>query len=192
MDNYTIEYQWRIVQIVTYDVTFPNGKIKRFEKVMRAPGVRLIFDDDWKILLNKEWRNELGCHDLRLPGGKVFDTLQEYLSFVDEWWDLETAAIQAACIEWREEVWYEITFQDVKAFARKLCGATTERDLWYVVATAFKDLWHGSAEDISEHDEWVFDGYNRYTYDEVLKLIAQWEIKEARSAGVLAQYILSD
>lgn len=43
-----------------------------WEKVARAPGVRLILDDQkaGKILLTREFRRELGDYDYRLPGGK--------------------------------------------------------------------------------------------------------------------------
>jgi hypothetical protein len=56
----------------------PDGRI--FEVARRTPGVRLIIPDyaTEKILLTKEFRRELNDFDYRLPGGKVFDTLDEF------------------------------------------------------------------------------------------------------------------
>lgn len=186
MGNTTIDHQGKIVQVVSYDVELPNGKVKRFEKAMRAPWVRVIFQDEsWRILISKERRHELWEYDNRLPGGKVFDKLKEYNSFLESWKSIEERVIQAATLEWNEEVWYDI--KDAKIVEKKVCWATMERDLWYVLATSFD-----KCIDWTNHGSWeVIDGYNRYTLDEVLELITQWEIKEARSAGVLAQYILS-
>jgi len=49
-----------------------------FETARRAPGVRLIIVRDGQMLITREFRNELDDYDYRLPGGKVFDTLDEY------------------------------------------------------------------------------------------------------------------
>jgi hypothetical protein len=46
--------------------------------------VRIIIqNEEKKILLTKEFRYELDAYDWRLPGGKVVDTLDEYLSILD-------------------------------------------------------------------------------------------------------------
>lgn len=44
---------------------------KGWERVVRAPGVRIILDDQnsGKILLTREFRHELDGYDYRLPGG---------------------------------------------------------------------------------------------------------------------------
>ena len=59
----------------------PDGRV--FELARRAPGVRLIICDrqNKTILLTKEFRQELDGWDYRLPGGKVFDSLDEYEAF---------------------------------------------------------------------------------------------------------------
>ena len=52
--------------------------IKR-NMVRRPPGIRaLIVNRKNQILLSKEFRYELNSWDYRLPGGKVFDSLNEY------------------------------------------------------------------------------------------------------------------
>lgn len=56
----------------------PDGRV--FEVARRAPGVRVIIANKAKeqILLTKEFRQELSDWDYRLPGGKVYDTLDDY------------------------------------------------------------------------------------------------------------------
>ena len=55
-----------------------GDKKMTFEKARRAPGVRLLIIKKNKILITKEYRDEIGEFDYRLPGGKVFDKLEEY------------------------------------------------------------------------------------------------------------------
>lgn len=64
-------------------VEFPLMMVKTFEKARRAPGTRLIIPvGEDSILLTKEYRQEVDGYDFRLPGGKVFDSLEEYNSFL--------------------------------------------------------------------------------------------------------------
>lgn len=57
-------------------------EIKNVKRTMvrRPPGIRaLIVNKEKKqILLSKEFRYELNNWDYRLPGGKVFDSLNDY------------------------------------------------------------------------------------------------------------------
>ena len=58
-----------------------DGKIKQVKRnmVRRPPGIRaLIVNENEQILLSKEFRYELNDWDFRLPGGKVFDSLEDY------------------------------------------------------------------------------------------------------------------
>lgn len=58
-----------IIQVVQFNVTTSSGKVKQFERARRAPGVRIVIEDDQKrILLNREYRYELDAYDWRLPG----------------------------------------------------------------------------------------------------------------------------
>ena len=70
----------KILELVQFEVDIA-GKKKIFETARRAPGVRLIFERDGKILLSREYRRETASYDYRLPGGKVFDTLAEFKAF---------------------------------------------------------------------------------------------------------------
>src|SRR5580700_6982764 len=54
-----------------------DGRV--FERYRRPPGTRLIIiSPDKKILITREHRSEASGIDLRLPGGKVCDTLDAY------------------------------------------------------------------------------------------------------------------
>ncbi len=70
----------KMLELVQFEVDIA-GKKKTFETARRAPGVRLIFERDGKILLSREYRREIASYDYRLPGGKVFDTLTEFKAF---------------------------------------------------------------------------------------------------------------
>lgn len=81
-----IDYSGSIFEIVRQEQ--PDGRF--FEIARRAPGVRLIITDkeQEKLLLTREFRQELQDWDYRLPGGKVFDTLEEYSKFRDSGGDM--------------------------------------------------------------------------------------------------------
>lgn len=58
-----------------------DGQTKHVKRKMvrRPPGIRaLIVNEKKEMLLSKEFRYELNDWDYRLPGGKVFDSLEEY------------------------------------------------------------------------------------------------------------------
>jgi hypothetical protein len=55
-------------------------KTKGFEHAVRPPGLRLVLKKDGRIVLTKEYRSEYNAFDYRLPGGKVFDSLEAFLA----------------------------------------------------------------------------------------------------------------
>lgn len=110
-----IAYKGRLFEVVEQEQ--PNGKI--YEKARRAPGVRLIIFDSSseRVLLTREWRQELQGWDYRLPGGKVFDTLEEYDAFRNSDRDIEIVAAEKAQAEALEEAGIDV------------CGLRLERIL---------------------------------------------------------------
>ena len=68
-------FRGKIIEVVEKDI---EGR--KFEIARRSPGVRIIIRDGNKILITKEYRYEHNSYDYRLPGGKVFDTLEEFNS----------------------------------------------------------------------------------------------------------------
>lgn len=181
-----ITYNGSIIQIVEHDVDIGGWKIKTFERARRAPGVRiLLINDKQEILVTKEFRYELDAYDWRLPGGKVFDTLQEYVAFLHSWEDIESHVLTAAMREWKEEVGIAIWDQEI--LCKKICGATIERDLWYVLVKDFSwlDAW------TSYEEGELIEGYERFSFQQIRNMLAAWEIQEWRTAAVLAEIVLS-
>src|SRR3989338_6098287 len=98
-----IRYKGKLFEVVSEPVEI-EGKMVQFEKVRRSPGVRLIMQDgQGNILLTREYRRELGKFDYRLPGGKVFDSLDEWNEFKQHGGDIIEKAKQAARKEAKEE-----------------------------------------------------------------------------------------
>ena len=96
-----IVYKWKIFEVVKQPMKVGEKRIF-FEIARRSPGVRLIIIKDDKMLITREFRSEINCYDYRLPGGKVFDTLDEYNEHLSA--DLLPFAIDAAKKECKEEV----------------------------------------------------------------------------------------
>ncbi|MCL2037757.1 NUDIX domain-containing protein [Candidatus Saccharibacteria bacterium] len=159
---------------------------KGWEKAVRAPGVRIILDDkkSGKILLSQEFRYELNEHDFRLPGGKVFDTLDEYTAFRDNNADMLVPAAKRVIAETREEVNYDI--RAPRFYDRSTLGATVEWDLYVFVTTDFNE----TSEDLREEDEKDdIASAGWYTYDEVRQMIMEKKMQEDRIAMILLRYL---
>ncbi len=175
-----ITHQGSIIEVVQKEVE-QNGKAKVFEFARRSPGTRLIISKDGKILLTKEFRHELDGYDYRLPGGKVYDTLDEYNSALASGTDIAEAAKRAALKEAREEVGVEAN--GAEFLHKSVCGATVVWDLFYFSISEFtqteQELEDG--EDISV--EW-------FTPEQVRAMYLSGEVSEERSALVLLRYLV--
>ena len=173
-----IVFQWKLIEVVQQTVKIWDKELLR-EIARRSPGVRLIITDGDKILLTKEFRRELNTFDYRLPGGKVFDTLDEYNTNKD---DIENYALIAVKRECEEET--GLIPQDISLFHVSKVWATIERDLYYYVIRKF-----------TAHEKWqqLETGENisveRKTRDEVMEIIKQWWMQEDRSVGVLMRFL---
>lgn len=156
-------------------------KIKLFENARRPPGVRLIFEREWKILLTKEYRGEHKTFDYRLPGGKVFDRIVDMKAYT---WDMLDATWTAAIIEAKEECGIIIEPRNIELFSLSHCGATIEWDLYYFIVREFQMT---GAQDLGEGEYITFDWY---TQDEVIEFVRTWQMSEDRTKGVLWEYFL--
>ncbi|MFT7557760.1 MAG: 8-oxo-dGTP pyrophosphatase MutT (NUDIX family) [Planctomycetota bacterium] len=171
-----------IVAVLQKDVQI-GEKVKRFERAVRAPGVRLIIDTGSGVIMNNEFRHELGERDIRLPGGKVFDSLQEYLQAVENGMDMQAAAMSAARIEAKEEVGLESI--SLEFIDRLVCGATMKWDLFYFAV-------HDYVVD-ADHETGSVDheiqGSREFTYQQSWDMCMAGEIQEGRSAIVLLRWL---
>lgn len=161
----------------------PDGRV--FEMARRAPGVRLIIADmeEKKVLLTKEFRTELSTYDFRLPGGKVFDTLQDYETFRQTGEDILRPASSKAKAEAREEA--GIAVGDVKFYKKSTLGATVEWDLYVFAATNWDSDESGQALEEGE----IVDDVSLYDFETVRKMILRGEMQEERIALILLQWL---
>jgi ADP-ribose pyrophosphatase len=133
-----------------------DGRI--FEVARRAPGVRLIIADkpNKKVLLTKEYRQELAEWDYRLPGGKVFDSLDDFEAHRASGADIVAAARAQAINEAQQEAGVEI--DELELYKKSVLGATVEWDLYIFEATKWQLSVHGQELEVGEKieaDNWV-------------------------------------
>jgi len=176
-----IAYKGRLFEVVEQEQ--PNGKI--YEKARRAPGVRLIIFDSSseRVLLTREWRQELQGWDYRLPGGKVFDTLEEYDAFRNSDRDIEIVAAEKAQAEALEEAGIDVCGLRLEGVSR--LGATVEWDLYLFEAAEFGNAAGGQRLEEGE----VIEANNWFALDEVEQMIMAGVMQEDRVAMLLLRWI---
>lgn len=160
----------------------PDGRV--FERFRRSPGTRIIIiSPDKKILITKEHRHETSGVDLRLPGGKVRDTLAEYNELLESGQDIKEAAKQAAIKETLEET--GLIVDNIKLLTKANAGATVEWDLYYFLVDKYTESPNGQQLERGEDIEVTWMGSR-----EIRQAIAGGEMQEWRSAGVLLGLVL--
>lgn len=160
----------------------PDGRV--FELARRAPGVRIIIADkeNRKVLLSKEFRKELNDWDFRLPGGKVFDTLEAFEAHRQSGDDIAQAAKRKAIAESKEEV--GVVAADMQLVVISTLGATVEWNLYVFEALD----WRETNEQELEPGEQVEAG-NWFGFEEAKKMILDGKMQEHRIALVLLQWL---
>lgn len=158
---------------------------RMFEVARRAPGVRLIIHDEaaGKILLTKEYRKELGEWDYRLPGGKVFDSLDEFEAFRTSGEDIVKAAKAKAIEEAQQEAGVEIA--NLELYKKSVLGATVEWDLYVFETNKWQLSVEGQELEVGEKieaDNWV-------SYDEARQMALNGSMQEERIALILLQWL---
>jgi len=166
-----------------------NGetKIVKRNMVRRPPGIRAFILDkkNKKILLSKEYRYELKKWDYRLPGGKVFDNLEEYKKALENDTVLENVE-KTVPKEVKEEVGINIKNQSL--FKIATAGAGVVWDLYYYEITDYEIL--DSGQELEENE--FVEGFVWKTFDEIKDMCINQEINEDRSVGVILTYILKN
>ncbi|MBT3405947.1 NUDIX domain-containing protein [Candidatus Woesearchaeota archaeon] len=176
-----VVYEGKIFEVVKKPFKAGDKEVM-FEIARRSPGTRLIVVKDDKLLLVKEFRTELDDYDYRLPGGKVFNTLEMYREFLSKDEDIMPYAKKAAIAEGKEEV--GISVNSLTHFKTAVAGATVKWDLFYFVVEEFEELDSQNLE-VGEviHPEWV-------SIKDIKKLIIDGKMKEDRTIGVLSKYLI--
>lgn len=158
-------------------ITQPNGRI--FEQYRRPPGVRLIIvSPEGKILITKEQRFESNSVDLRLPGGKVCDSLAEWQEARASKKDMLELARKTAIKESLEETGLHI--ENPEFIIKAIDGATVEWDLYYFLVKSYTTSETGQELEYGEDITitWMSPA-------EIKQAIAQGHMQEWRSVGVL-------
>lgn len=126
-----IKYQGKMFEIVEFS---PKEGVV-FETAVRAPGVRLLIeyekDGVTGILMTRELRHgrEGSDWDYRLPGGKVFDSLEEFNDARNKNIDINESALKAARLEAKQEV--GIDNGNFMPISIAKAGGSVEWDLHY-------------------------------------------------------------
>ena len=174
-----ITHQGKIIEVVQKEVEH-NKKTQIFEFARRSPGTRLIIPKGDKILISKEHRHEVGGYDYRLPGGKVYDSLEEYNKALELNIDISESAKRAAIKEAKEEVGIEV--KDISFFHKSICGATVVWDLFYFIVNDFNQL----SQELEEGEDIIIEEIER---SKVIEMCLNGTISEERSALVLLRYL---
>jgi ADP-ribose pyrophosphatase len=174
-----IKHKGNIIEVVQREVE-QNGNIKVFEFARRSPGTRLIIPKGEKVLLTKEFRHELNGYDYRLPGGKVYDSLDEYNAALETGVDINEAAKKAAIKEAHEEV--GILAKDLTLFHKSICGATVVWDLFYFVVNDFEQ----TEQNLEEGEDITFEFIDT---SRAKAMCLDGSVSEERSALVLLRYL---
>lgn len=180
-ENSKIVYRGKLFEMVHENVQV-GSKFKTFEFARRGPGTRIIIvSEDNKMILTREFRKELGNYDFRIPGGKVFDSLEEFEKARLSQIPLLSYATEAAKRELLEETGY--TALNLEALGISKCGATVQWDLYYFLCRKWeaptKSFQPQEGEDISL--EW-------YRFSEVKKYCLDGTISEERSAIAILKF----
>jgi ADP-ribose pyrophosphatase len=175
-----IVFQGKIVEVVKQPMKIGDKSVQ-FEFARRSPGTRLLIVDKkaQKILLTKEYRHELDDYDYRLPGGKVFDSLDEYNAFLASGQDILEPATKRAKIEAKEET--GIIAESPKHFYTSVNGATVVWDLLYFIV----DDWEQAEQELEAGEDIVVTWLS---YEEVKKSALK-HMSEDRSAAVLLRWL---
>jgi len=166
-----------------------DGQTKKVKRniVRRPPGIRalIINKEEEKILLSKEFRYELNDWDFRLPGGKVFDNLEEYKKSLDENTVLENVE-KTVPKEVLEEI--GLIVKNPKLIKISKDGAGVIWNLYYYEITEYEKDSKGPR---LEEDE-VIEGFVWKSFNEIIELCANNQIHEDRTIAVLLTYILKN
>lgn len=179
--NESVAYEGRIGEVIKTNM--PDGQV--YERYRRPPGTRtIIVNGEDKLLMTLEHRGESGKVDLRLPGGKVFNTIKEMNNFVAAGGNMDEAVLDGARAEAREEA--GMIIHDPKIVAKAIDGTTVEWDLYYILVTDYEE--HPDGQDLEAGEEDIETVW--LSPEEIIAAIERGEMHEWRSAGVLLGKVL--
>lgn len=159
-----------------------DGRV--FEQYRRSPGTRLIIiSPEGKILITKEHRHETNSVDLRLPGGKVCDSLDDFNKLRNSGQDMLEVAKTGAKKEALEETGLHV--KDLEFITKANAGATVDWDLYYFLVRDYAEDPTGQKLEVGEQIEvtWMSPA-------QIQEAIGRGQMQEWRSVGVLLGKVL--
>ena len=171
---------------VSYDLEYGQDTLEvHKDAVGEGHRVLIVDEKQKKILLSKEQRPELQDWDYRLPGGKVFDKLDQYLQHKDNEESFMKCVEDAIDKETKEEA--GIIVKSKKFLHKSVAGASVIWDLYYYLIDDFSIAEHGQDTEKGEiiYPEWK-------SFDEVKEMCLNGKINEDRSVAVILRYILNE
>lgn len=165
-----------------------GSRIVEFEDAVRPPGVRIIAYDAVarSVYLTREYRRETQDWDWRVPGGKVFDCVDDYLphyfsELTPVGLDLPAAVLRAAGVEAAEEIGVELA--DPRIVGLSVAGSTVHWDLYFVCGQVAEV--RGNRPEVGEQIE-----VRRLGWVEALDLVDSGAMSEDRSAMRLRRILV--
>jgi len=161
-----------------------DGRI--FEKFRRPPGTRLVIvSPENKILITKEYRQETDSVDMRLPGGKVRDSIDEYNQLLSCGRNIIEVAAEAAKKEALEET--GLILNGVELLTIASAGATVEWDLYYFICHDYSEDMAGQHLEQGEDIEITWA-----SPEDIIEAVKNGNMREWRSVGVLLGLVLPE
>ncbi len=158
------------------------------EYYRRPPGVRAIIPTETGLIIQKEYRPYLDRGwDYRLPGGKVMDTLNDYLRWMNLSSEMPSShsMLKEIIGAFKNEVKQEagLIVESFVHYHESESSATVEHELHYFLVKQFKkdaqELQHGEVIEVLE-----------LPYKEVWELLLNREFSEDRTRAVLFEYLI--
>ncbi len=180
LEGYVSNFKGNIFEILNKRTS--SGKVR--EVARRAPGVRAIaITENDEFIISREERDYLEKEiDYRLPGGKVVDSLAEYLKIISRG-TLAEKIIEAVIMELEEET--GITATLVELFRVSNSSGSVDCDLNYFV---MKGLTFGKPR--PEDDEKI--EVLKLSLEDTIDLVLSEKMSEDRSRIVLLDYLLKN
>ena len=176
-----VKYSGSIIEVLHQKMKIGN-EVRIFEKARRSPGVRIMIVENNRMLIIKEYRTELEDWDFRIPGGKVFDTLEDYKSALESGENMLKMAVEAAKKEVLEET--GLVVENINYFRTSGTGGpTVEWDMFYFVADEFCESKNGQTLEPGENItcRWM-------DFEDVRKMCIDGSIKEDRTVANILRY----
>ncbi len=181
-NNFAVAHAGSIFETVNWE----DGHGLKLEAVRRSPGARLMIEtekDGMKaLLMTREIRREANGYDIRLPGGKVFDSLKDFQEYEKSRKDILPVAEAAAKKEGKEEA--GISGGEYSLFEVSKAGASVEWDLFY-----FRVVGAEIGEQELEKGEMGKIETITLSAKEIFEKLSKREIKEGRSADMLWRWL---